>query len=69
MCNQGSYSDKLYYRALVPSKSRSVVSKAAVKNDDFKLVDGRVDLQNRDEVKAFARYTRACCSCMARQDF
>ena len=30
-------------RALVPSKSRSVVSKAAgIKNDDFKLVDGRV---------------------------
>ena len=39
-------------RALVPSKSRSGVSKAAgVKNDDFKLVDGRVDLQNRDQVK------------------
>ena len=39
-------------RALVPVKSRSVVSKAAgVKDNDFQLVDGRVDLQNRDDVK------------------
>ena len=39
-------------RALVPMKSRSVVIKAAgVKDNDFQLVDGRVDLQNRDDVK------------------
>ena len=39
-------------RALVPLKSSSAVSKAAgAKSIDFQLVDGRVDLQNRDDVK------------------
>lgn len=39
-------------RALVPLKSRSVVSKGGGGgHSDFELVDGRVDLQNRDEVK------------------
>jgi hypothetical protein len=39
-------------RALVPLKTRSVVSTAGGGTDsDFLLVDGRVDLKNRDEVK------------------
>jgi hypothetical protein len=39
-------------RALVPLKNRSVVSTAGRGRDsDFLLVDGRVDLKNRDEVK------------------
>ena len=39
-------------RALVPAKSRSVVSRmGAAKDSDFQLVDKRVDLQNRAEVK------------------
>lgn len=39
-------------RALVPAKSRSVVSRVgAAKDSDFQLVDKRVDLQNRAEVK------------------
>ena len=39
-------------RALVPVKSRSVVSRVgAAKDSDFQLVDKRVDLQNRAEVK------------------
>ena len=39
-------------RALVPSKSRSLVpEKRGVKDSDFRLVDGRLNLQSRDEVK------------------
>ena len=39
-------------RALVPSKSRSLVSeKRGVNNSGFRLVDGRLNLQSRDEVK------------------